>query len=84
MPFPGEQFRFSEECLRGQCAELLLFFVGYEFVGECADGGADDGGDPEEPELAQGPAADEDRDAGAAGGVDAGVGDGDADQVDEG
>lgn len=43
-----------------------------------------DGGDPEEPELLEGPAGDEDGGAGAACGIDRQVGHRDADQVDQG
>ncbi len=50
---------------------------------EAADDGSEDGCYPEEPELTECPAADEDRGAGAAGGVDRGVGDRDADEVDQ-
>lgn len=50
---------------------------------EAAEDGSDDWGYPEEPELADGPSADEDRYGGVARGVDGGVGDGDEDEVDQ-
>ena len=52
-------------------------------VEDAAERAADQRRDPEQPELRQRPAADEQRRAGAAGRVDRGVGDRDADEVDQ-
>src|SRR5262245_59276128 len=56
-------------------------FAADPVVDHAADHGADQRSDPEQPELAQGPAADEQRGPGAAGRVDRGVGHRDADQM---
>ena len=60
-----------------------LFLAGDERIDDAREDGADDRRDPEQPELREGPAADEERRAGAAGRVDREVGDRDADQVDQ-
>ena len=63
---------------------LVLFEVAsQERVEDSGQHGAQDRCDPEQPELAERPAADEDRGAGAARGVDREVRDGDPDQVDQ-
>ena len=60
------------------------FVAAEDVVGEAAEQAAEDGGEPEEPELREGPVAAEEGGGGGAGGVDREVGDGDADEVDEG
>src|SRR5262245_40076249 len=52
-------------------------------VKSATQGPADEGRNPEKPELCQRPAADENGRAGAPGGVHRGVGDRDADKVDQ-
>ena len=76
-----EGVRFVRELSRVSLVSGLL--AADEAVGEGAGDGTDDGGDPEEPELADGPISDEDGDGGAAGRVNGGIRDGDADEVDE-
>ncbi len=60
-----------------------FFLAGDDRVNNPGERGADDGGEPEEPELLDGPAADEERGSGAAGGVHREIGDRDADEVDQ-
>ncbi len=89
----GEFVEYWSPRTRPCCCDLglsrHLFADGFLRCGEegggdeAADDCSEDGGYPEEPELTECPASDEDRRAGAAGGVDRGVGDRDADEVDE-
>src|SRR6478609_8392915 len=58
--------------------------AGDQVEGGARDGGTDDRGQPENPQLADRPVAVEERDAGGAGRVDRGVRDRDRDEVDEG
>ncbi len=51
---------------------------------ESAEGGSQDRGYPEEPELSDRPATDEDRGTSGTGWVNRGIGDRDADEVDQG
>jgi len=59
------------------CGTLLP--VGEESIDEAGESGAGERGEPEEPELFEGPALDEERRTGAAGRVDGEVRDGDSD-----
>ena len=65
-------------------SDLFVVLPSEERIDNTCESGADDRCQPEEPELLDGPATNEDGGAGAAGRVDREVGDGDADQVDEG
>jgi AraC-like DNA-binding protein len=74
---------------RAKTPGLLFFgktqvFARDQAVGQRSQQGTDDGCQPEQPQLAGGPVAHVQRHAGAAGRVDGGVGDGNADQVNQG
>ena len=62
----------------------LNFFLADEAIDHCTQQCSGYGGKPEKPELCDSPIADKDRHPGAPGGIYGGVGDGDADQMDQG
>jgi len=64
-------------------SKILLAIPAQPAVNGPAEQGADDRGDPKQPQLLDGPAADEQGDPGAASRVDGRVGDRDADQMDQ-
>jgi hypothetical protein len=83
---PGLEFGGGDEPPPvGLGHETSLVVAGGEpGIDESGEGGAEEGRDPEEPELFDGPAPDEDGGAEGAGGIDGGIGNGDGDEVDEG
>src|SRR5258705_11317907 len=94
-PFDFAQGQNDDSFFSPQRSENNLGFCGHFLAEGLLWGGEEGGGDetaydcsndwrdPEEPELTERPAAGEDCGAGAAGGVDRGVGDRDADEVDQ-